>query len=359
MEITSEKYYTHDNGGLNFQVEIESGTQKKVNIYRIETLKHFKSLWKKVKIDKTHDYGFDLETFDQTNIFNYENREMIRGKSPLLSYSDFERVFIGQNKKLSKNLEITHDPTEDGNSVLVKLTKLEYVHIGIKIFQFTAENEIVKYNSEIGNSDVPYPWAEDVDGNCYLMIENVVVMKNDRKLYEPNGSPYTFYYHLVQTDRCGQLNIKSDISHPIFGNWLGEIVPLLEIDLCIKEGLLPDSDEDGGSQKNQETNVINPRTLFPKHEFYIGRWSRNPGKTYDRISESSSIQLVFRDGSTKSVNKEEYINWINSFSEKIGVKEITNKKTLIPRPPHFFWRFFPQENRNRVLMYLFPPIVKK
>ena len=62
--------------------------------------------------------------------------------------------------------------------------QLRYIFVGDSIFSFESEAEICKFSSPVGNNDVPYPWAADVDGRCYLVIENTVLSA------VPEGDPY-------------------------------------------------------------------------------------------------------------------------------------------------------------------------
>jgi hypothetical protein len=59
----------------------------------------------------------------------------------------------------------------DGNSILLRVgTKDEfrYIHIGVKIFEFVIDDEILNYTSSVGRNKVAYPYAESKDW-CYSM----------------------------------------------------------------------------------------------------------------------------------------------------------------------------------------------
>lgn len=72
-----------------------------------------------------------------------------------------------------------YGPEFDGNSILVHIKGCEYAYIGSKFYLFETDTPIVKYVSEVGNNDVPYPYAVDERGRFYLMVENVVLNKLD------------------------------------------------------------------------------------------------------------------------------------------------------------------------------------
>jgi hypothetical protein len=118
-----EHYLTHDNGGRPFCVYISP--------------KNEVSIYKRVKYDGRKHGSWE----------NYDK----------LPYDVFitklkaKKVIIGKDKKLGS--------FGDGNSILLEMGKNKYVCITDNIFEFSLENgdEFVKYFSEIGNSDVPYP----------------------------------------------------------------------------------------------------------------------------------------------------------------------------------------------------------
>lgn len=112
---------------------------------------------------------------------------------PLFKRSGCVQVHIGQYRG-------PHYPptgrTGLGNSVLVQTGTRSYVFIGHQIFSFTAPEPIRAYRSPIGNSDVPYPWAEGAE-NVYLMAENVVL---PRRLIGRGQDPYACYYSLPDAE---------------------------------------------------------------------------------------------------------------------------------------------------------------
>ncbi len=90
-------------------------------------------------------------------------------------------IFIGKDPCNEKN---------NGNSILIKVGLERYIYIGSEIYEFMTDDIIVDYISEIGNSDVPYPYA--VGGkNVYLMIEYVYFPKN---ICSDINDCYSIYY---------------------------------------------------------------------------------------------------------------------------------------------------------------------
>lgn len=99
----------------------------------------------------------------------------------------------------------THGPEFDGNSILIKLDNTQknmygenvnkYVFVGWKIYEFTVYGgSIVKYVSEVGNSDVPYAYAVNSRGEIYLMTDEVVLRNVPEEF---KNDPYRYYYDYI------------------------------------------------------------------------------------------------------------------------------------------------------------------
>jgi hypothetical protein len=79
----------------------------------------------------------------------------------------------------------------EGNSILLK-TGPTYVYIGDGIYQFQAikGDTIEKYYSDIGNSDVPYPYAIGKT-HVYIMLDKIAI---DKSFFDMKGDIYQQYY---------------------------------------------------------------------------------------------------------------------------------------------------------------------
>ena len=99
------------------------------------------------------------------------------------------RVFIGKDPLGNVNL--------DGNSILVETDTREYTYIGHRVYSFSTDSDIVEYISEVGNSDVPYPYAIDSDGKYYLMLEDVIVNSVPNEQW---NDPYEYLYAIRGKD---------------------------------------------------------------------------------------------------------------------------------------------------------------
>ena len=77
-----------------------------------------------------------------------------------------------------------------------------------RIYSFVSESQIVRYESPVGNNDVPYPYAVNEDNDTFLLAENVIIMHDEKvnqkmKNYE---NPYDYYYdYYLMTDDTGYI----------------------------------------------------------------------------------------------------------------------------------------------------------
>jgi hypothetical protein len=66
--------------------------------------------------------------------------------------------------------------TYHGNSILIQITKKQYIEVGYEIYSFETSEEIIDYISPVGNSDVPYPVAYS-ENYVYFMLDKKYVPK--------------------------------------------------------------------------------------------------------------------------------------------------------------------------------------
>lgn len=140
-------YKIHDNGGRPFEVTVRG---KNVKVYKIK------------------------EDTEPKELFDWTVDEVFIGKkSPGGGYDGLK-------------------PREaEGNSLLVKKGS-KYIYIGSEIYEFTPfeEDTVEKYYSDIGNNDVPYPYAIG-QKYVYLLLEKVAV---ERGLFDLKDDVYQQYY---------------------------------------------------------------------------------------------------------------------------------------------------------------------
>ena len=239
-------YKIHDNGGRPFKCIIDKKIIKIYNNYKKE---------------KEHFLQFEFE-------------KIFIGKSPLNAMTSFSGG---------------HGSDFDGNSILIKLNNLIYVHIGIEIYSFEAENEIVDYVSPVGNNDVPYPYAIDCKQNYYLMIEDVIIFNNDDIVeYMKNSmnDPYHYYY---------------------FDKKKIEIVPPYPT-------------------KIKSFTVGSTKSTFS--------YNPNPESNFDwltRNKKKKEMKIVFEDGDSLVMGKEKYIEIMGLVGQEYHLGPIKNKKLIQKR----------------------------
>jgi hypothetical protein len=95
------------------------------------------------------------------------------------------QILIGKSpKNAMTDYSLGYGDEYDGNSLLIQKASEQssnlYYFVGSEIWKFQAAAPIIYYQSPVGNSSVPYPWAQDMLGNIYLMIEMVQFQAADR-----------------------------------------------------------------------------------------------------------------------------------------------------------------------------------
>lgn len=173
----------HDNGGRPFKVDISS----KVDVYK----------------------QISNDVYESTPFLTLQPQRIFVGTSPLIPMTEFSDGY---------------GPEFDGNSILLEMDPKEktYIFIGSEIFSFQSFDKIVKFVSPVGNNDVPYPYAIDECGNCYLLLEDVVLKLGSFTIQEP----YQYYYKQsrMTTDvgffppKQPELKFFNDIRYFMIGN---------------------------------------------------------------------------------------------------------------------------------------------
>lgn len=172
---TSKSYKIHDNGGRPFTVLIKGKN--------IEVIQH------KHRFERNKSGKFvDIEE---------PPKEVLSVKA--------EKAFIGKKSPTGGYDGLTLKEAE-GNTILLKVGP-KYIYIGSEIFEFTPmpNDEIQEYYSDIGNNDVPYPYAVGKT-HIYIMLNHVAVEKSyfdmKKDIYEQ------FYFNTWVLDCKGVTNFK-------------------------------------------------------------------------------------------------------------------------------------------------------
>ena len=179
------------------------------------------------------------------------------------------KIWIGESKltEMTK-FSCGYGDNFKGNSILLYVNNY-YVFIGHNIFSFQTEYEIINYVSEVGNSDVPYPYAVDIKNNYYLMREEIMLPIPD----EFSKNPYDYYY----------------------------------------------------SDKNYK-DIINVKKFIAEHKgtkkYYNVSFHNNPIEQYLRPWMKNLQAINKTTGEQFSVSKDDYINMMNLIAEKYNYKNM-------------------------------------
>lgn len=146
------RYDILDNGGTSFIVLIDySGDLPTVYVYNQPT-----------GMVMLGDEEYPKELLYTHLACKYVAQEVFVGKSPHNKMTDYSGG---------------HGPQFDGNTLLLRIGATEYRYACImqSVIEFTTDEKITDYTSSVGNSSVPYPYAEsanwcyDMDGVKYPM----------------------------------------------------------------------------------------------------------------------------------------------------------------------------------------------
>ena len=160
-------YETHNNGNRPFIVEIDGKT---------------------VKVSKNmNEYKFvDGKFID------------IQNPPKQLFTKTADEIFIGK-KSPNGGYDGLRPSKAEGNSILLKIGA-KYMFIGDKIYEFAPVDgdSITTYYSNIGNNDVPYPYAIG-NTHIYIMLEKVAVEKS---YFDMKKDIYEQFYYDSRVKRC-------------------------------------------------------------------------------------------------------------------------------------------------------------
>jgi hypothetical protein len=178
-KIKPKDYEIHDNGGRPYFVTI---------------------IGNRVSVDK----NMNEHTFNESGEFI----EIPKPKKNLFVIHPDE-ILIGKNTP--KSLGGSGDKDPQGNTILLRLDETKYRFIGnAGIYDFNlakGDSKIEKFYSDIGNNDVPYPYAIGKT-HVYFLLEHIAVeksffqrfMKSKSKDY--NGLYDIFYVHTTHIPMC-------------------------------------------------------------------------------------------------------------------------------------------------------------
>jgi hypothetical protein len=140
-----------------------------------------------------HDNGsvpFRVEVRGKTVtvLQNMDTYKMINGKFTVIEHPNktftvnVDEVFVGKTSP-------TGPKSPPGTTVLFRVGS-KYTYVGSEMYEFTTNDVILKYYSDLGNSDVPYPYAIG-EKYIYIMLDKVAVEKS---LFDMKQDIYKQYY---------------------------------------------------------------------------------------------------------------------------------------------------------------------
>jgi len=175
-----KSYEIHDNGGRPFRVEIQGN---KV------------SVWK------------NMDTFEKRN---GKFVDIHKPEKHILEF-DADAVFIGK-KSPDGGYDGLKPKEAEGNSILLQ-TGSKYVYIGSEIYEFAPVkgDTIIKYYSNVGHSDVAYPYAIGKT-HVYILLEKVAIpidfFEGLKDIYEQFYDLKASRGHQEQKDKVIKLKTK-------------------------------------------------------------------------------------------------------------------------------------------------------
>jgi hypothetical protein len=167
-------YAIHDNGGRPFQVTVSG---KKVTV---------------------------MMNMDDFEIVNGKYTTINNPPKQLFSI-DVAEVFVGK-KSPAGGYDGLKPSKAEGNSILLHVSGNKYRFIGQDIYDFSPLNgdKIVKYYSDVGNSDVPYPFAVG-EKFIYFMIEKTAVPV---EMFDLKKDVYGQYYTEIDKKSVKKMKVK-------------------------------------------------------------------------------------------------------------------------------------------------------
>lgn len=174
MQEKGKRYEIHDNGGRPFFVVINGKT---------------------VTVSKNMD-TFKMVDGSFVDIHNPE-KELFTVKA--------DEIYIGK-KSLTGDYDGLNPRYGQGNSILLRMgSKYRYIGHEIYDFELVKGDTILHYYSDIGNNDVPYPYAVGKT-HIYIMLDKEAIEKS---YFDMNEPIYEQYYYEHSIHMCLKGNPKT------------------------------------------------------------------------------------------------------------------------------------------------------
>ena len=270
-------YYIRDNGGIPFKVNIFAEN----NVYQVKIYTQ-NGYPEESYVDSNDSNNSKCSEESETTVYNYYSDEILT--------FEVNNYFIGKSELDSITACCKmYGPKYDGNTILLHIKDNEYVFIGITIFSFTSIEPIVDYSSPVGSNVVPYPYAVDANGNAYLLIENVIIMSNNkiRDQIQSYDNMYRYYYDYHRITKCTEKNIRNKLK---------------KFFKCPIKGL-------------KNPYFMDIAEFYIEDDEYDLTYDPFPEKDYDRLVEhiGSPLSIVDINNKKHILSKEDFVHVIKSF----------------------------------------------
>lgn len=182
-----------------------------------ENCKLYKTIYNgpvKFHVYVSNDINYVYIYAPTNNVIDIDDWDLINTPAvftELVKTYEYLEIFIGKSvcNNLTREIE-TYGDKYDGNSILLRIGNVDefkYVYIGDKIFEFTVDEKITKYVSNIRNNCIPCPYAESLN-YCYEMTWKIKTKITDHPNREEEGS----IDNMPENIECNALNLV-DIFH--------------------------------------------------------------------------------------------------------------------------------------------------
>lgn len=206
-----DRYIYIDDSKEQILYKVGKSLYKKSNVY-----------WSKLKIGKkkfytTHNNGgrplLIIVNKDTIDVYLNICADVCTDENSIWQYMrtiKYKKIFIGESPATAMTrFSGGYGKKFDGNTILLHIMKDVYAFIQTDVLLFKTNNEkITKYVSQVGNNDVPYPYAIS-DKNHYIIIEEKIIPNE-----EVVGDPIDYFYNL---DKKRAKTLKTIKMKPVLG----------------------------------------------------------------------------------------------------------------------------------------------
>ena len=119
------------------------------------------------KVYKILDNGGTPFVVEITSTTVCVERHQTQGNKEIFE-TPYEHVFLGEKGRLKDAIY------QKGSSILVCIKENHYVYIGSEIYSFTTTEPILFYESPVGSSSVPYPYAVGKEYTYFMLDKEKV-----------------------------------------------------------------------------------------------------------------------------------------------------------------------------------------